>query len=152
MQLRLFRPTEPPIGRAATDRRPPLLLLHGIGTTHDDFDTLTRALAAEFLVLAPDLPGHGRSPMLPVKFTVAAGTADESGPTRRGHGQVIIESNRATPPHPRARHTVRRRTRWPACLVAVRAQRTRVVVIAQCDLASAPTRTSAEHPGSDRAP
>src|ERR1700712_4655452 len=70
--LRLFWRTAPVVGLAVADGRPPLLLLHGIGTTHDDFDTLTRVLAAEFLVLAPDLPGHGRSPALPVAPTVAA--------------------------------------------------------------------------------
>ena len=39
----------------------PLLLLHGIGSTHDDFAALRPRLDAEYRVLAPDLPGHGRS-------------------------------------------------------------------------------------------
>jgi pimeloyl-ACP methyl ester carboxylesterase len=36
-----------------------LLLLHGIGTTRDDFSALRPALEAEYDVLAVDLPGHG---------------------------------------------------------------------------------------------
>src|SRR5919197_6357259 len=40
----------------------PLLLLHGIGSTHDDFAQVLPRLAAEYDVLAVDLPGHGRSP------------------------------------------------------------------------------------------
>lgn len=40
----------------------PLLLLHGIGTTRDDFSALMPRLAAEFDVLAVDLPAHGDSP------------------------------------------------------------------------------------------
>jgi pimeloyl-ACP methyl ester carboxylesterase len=39
----------------------PLLLLHGIGSTHDDFSALRPRLDAEYRVLAPDLPGHGHS-------------------------------------------------------------------------------------------
>jgi pimeloyl-ACP methyl ester carboxylesterase len=70
--LRLFWGTAPVMGTAGSDGRPPLLLLHGIGTTHDDFATLARKLSREFLVLAPDLPGHGRSPALPVPPTVPA--------------------------------------------------------------------------------
>jgi pimeloyl-ACP methyl ester carboxylesterase len=50
----------------------PLLLLHGIGSTHDDFAALRPQLDARYRVLAPDLPGHGRSPMLPRHPTVAA--------------------------------------------------------------------------------
>jgi pimeloyl-ACP methyl ester carboxylesterase len=50
----------------------PLLLLHGIGSTHDDFAALRPRLNAEYRVLAPDLPGHGRSAALPHRPTVAA--------------------------------------------------------------------------------
>jgi pimeloyl-ACP methyl ester carboxylesterase len=68
----------------------PLLLLHGIGTTHDDFAALRPQLDAEYRVLAPDLPGHGDSPPLTTRPTVAAITdavqadLDELG-TRRVH-------------------------------------------------------------------
>lgn len=50
----------------------PLLLLHGIGSTSADFSALRPRLDAEYEVLAPDLPGHGRSAPLPVRPTVAA--------------------------------------------------------------------------------
>jgi pimeloyl-ACP methyl ester carboxylesterase len=50
----------------------PLLLLHGIGSTHDDFVALRPRLDAEYRVLAPDLPGHGHSPALPHRPTIAA--------------------------------------------------------------------------------
>jgi pimeloyl-ACP methyl ester carboxylesterase len=50
----------------------PLLLLHGIGSTHDDFTPLRPQLDAEYRVLAPDLPGHGRSAALPGRPTIAA--------------------------------------------------------------------------------
>ena len=45
----------------------PLLLLHGIGTTRDDFSALRPALEADYDVLAVDLPGHGESPALSVR-------------------------------------------------------------------------------------
>jgi pimeloyl-ACP methyl ester carboxylesterase len=50
----------------------PLLLLHGIGSTHDDFAALRPRLDAQYRVLAPDLPGHGRSGALPRRPTIAA--------------------------------------------------------------------------------
>ena len=50
----------------------PLLLLHGIGSTHDDFAALRPRLEAGYRVLAPDLPGHGRSPALAHRPTIAA--------------------------------------------------------------------------------
>ena len=50
----------------------PLLLLHGIGSTHDDFTPLRPQLESDYQVLAPDLPGHGRSPALPARPTIAA--------------------------------------------------------------------------------
>jgi pimeloyl-ACP methyl ester carboxylesterase len=68
----------------------PLLLLHGIGSTHDDFVALRPRLEAEYRVLAPDLPGHGRSAALPHRPTIAAiadaieADLDELG-TRRVH-------------------------------------------------------------------
>ena len=49
-----------------------LLLLHGIGTTHDDFAALRPQLDVDYRVLAADLPGHGRSPALPGRPTIPA--------------------------------------------------------------------------------
>ena len=50
----------------------PLLLLHGIGSTAEDFTAVRPQLEEQFLVLAPDLPGHGGSPALSVRPTIAA--------------------------------------------------------------------------------
>lgn len=41
---------------------PAVLLLHGIGGNHTVWNDVIPGLAKEFLVLAPDLRGHGRSP------------------------------------------------------------------------------------------
>src|SRR5690242_18289093 len=50
----------------------PLLLLHGIGTTHADFAALRDGLDAAYDVLAPDLPGHAESPPLTGRPTIGA--------------------------------------------------------------------------------
>jgi pimeloyl-ACP methyl ester carboxylesterase len=69
----------------------PLLLLHGIGTTHADFAALRPALDAEYDVLAPDLPGHGSSAPLSVRPTVAAfADAVEADLDTLGLGQVHV--------------------------------------------------------------
>lgn len=52
----------------------PLLLLHGIGTTRDDFASLRPALEAGYDVFAVDLPGHGDSPALSERPTIRAVT------------------------------------------------------------------------------
>jgi pimeloyl-ACP methyl ester carboxylesterase len=49
----------------------PLLLLHGIGSTKADFTTLLPLLEDDFDVLVVDLPGHGVSPRLTGRSTVA---------------------------------------------------------------------------------
>lgn len=41
--------------------RPPLILLHGLASTHHMFDLIAPALAAEFYVAAIDQRGHGQS-------------------------------------------------------------------------------------------
>ena len=50
----------------------PLLLLHGIGATMDDFSTLVPRLAEHFDVLNVDLPGHGSSPKQSGRPTIGA--------------------------------------------------------------------------------
>jgi pimeloyl-ACP methyl ester carboxylesterase len=50
----------------------PLLLLHGIGSTHEDFTALRPQLDTRFRILAPDLPGHGHSPALAQHPTITA--------------------------------------------------------------------------------
>jgi len=44
---------------------PPILLLHGLGADHTIWNAQIGPLAEEFRVLAPDLRGHGRSPLPP---------------------------------------------------------------------------------------
>jgi pimeloyl-ACP methyl ester carboxylesterase len=44
---------------------PPLLLLHGLGTSVREFRAVLPELARRYDVLALDLPGHGRSPAFP---------------------------------------------------------------------------------------
>lgn len=53
----------------------PLVLLHGFGSTRDDFAALLPALTTEFDVWSFDLPGHGASPMIDGVPSVAALTA-----------------------------------------------------------------------------
>ncbi len=42
---------------------PVLLLLHGVGGTHTIWNEVVPALSSRFRLLAPDLRGHGRSPL-----------------------------------------------------------------------------------------
>jgi pimeloyl-ACP methyl ester carboxylesterase len=72
----------------------PLLLLHGIGTTRDDFAALRPALDAGYRVLAPDLPGHGQSPPLDGRPTITAITdAVEADLDALGHDRVHVLGN-----------------------------------------------------------
>jgi pimeloyl-ACP methyl ester carboxylesterase len=72
----------------------PLLLLHGIGTTRDDFSALRAALEAEYDVLAVDLPGHGGSPALSERPTIDALTDTvEEDLDALGMGRVHVLGN-----------------------------------------------------------
>jgi len=69
----------------------PLVLLHGIGSTHADFASLTPTLRTRYDVLAADLPGHGRSPALGATPTVGALTdAVEADLDALGLGRVHL--------------------------------------------------------------
>ncbi|MFV9505906.1 MAG: alpha/beta fold hydrolase [Oscillochloridaceae bacterium umkhey_bin13] len=48
---------------AGSPRHPALLLVHGLGDEGDTWRQIIPALANDFYVLAPDLPGFGRSPL-----------------------------------------------------------------------------------------
>jgi pimeloyl-ACP methyl ester carboxylesterase len=86
MTLRLFW------DRAGTGE--PLLLLHGIGSTHDDFVALRPRLDARYRVLAPDLPGHGHSRALPGRPTITAITdAITADLDELGVGRVHVLGN-----------------------------------------------------------
>ena len=49
---------------------PPLLLLHGLGTSSETWGPTIRALKDRFTVFAPDLAGHGRSSGKPLRGSV----------------------------------------------------------------------------------
>jgi pimeloyl-ACP methyl ester carboxylesterase len=69
----------------------PLLLVHGIGTTHADFTALRPGLDVDFDVLAPDLPGHADSPPLSARPTIGAiADALEADLDTLGLGQVHV--------------------------------------------------------------
>jgi pimeloyl-ACP methyl ester carboxylesterase len=44
---------------------PPIVLVHGLGGTIENWRAVAPALAARHRVVVPDLPGHGRSALLP---------------------------------------------------------------------------------------
>jgi pimeloyl-ACP methyl ester carboxylesterase len=72
----------------------PLLLLHGIGSTRDDFSALLPRLAEHFDVLSVDLPGHGGSAAPPWPPTVAALTdVVEADLDARGLQRVHVLGN-----------------------------------------------------------
>ena len=50
----------------------PLVLLHGLGESHVGWRPVIDALAAEYDVIAIDLPGFGRSPALPAAVSPTA--------------------------------------------------------------------------------
>lgn len=54
----------------------PLLLVHGLGSSHRNWDPILARLAAQHEVIAVDLPGHGRTPPLATPTTIAS-LADE---------------------------------------------------------------------------
>jgi pimeloyl-ACP methyl ester carboxylesterase len=69
-------------------------LLHGIGTTREDFWALRPALEAAYDVLAVDLPGHGDSPALSERPTIGAVTdVIEADLDALGMGRVHVLGN-----------------------------------------------------------
>ena len=70
---------------ARTGSGEPLLLLHGMGTSRRDFAAMAPGLAEDFEVVAMDLPGHGQSPPLACRPTIAA-FADAVEATLDAHG------------------------------------------------------------------
>ena len=86
---------------------PAVLLLHGLGSTSDVWDGFAAALGQATWV-APDLPGHGRSPALPAYSFAAVAEAvaylvDPSGTIVVGHSfGGVIGLHLATRPGVRA--------------------------------------------------
>src|SRR4029077_11381419 len=52
------------VGGPEGDGAPPLVLVHGLGGTIENWRALAPPLAARHRVLVPDLPGHGSSGLL----------------------------------------------------------------------------------------
>jgi len=76
------------------DGSEPLVLLHGIGSTRDDFAAVRPELEQSFDVLSPDLPGHGQSPRLPGATTISAlADAVEADLDGLGVGSVHLLGN-----------------------------------------------------------
>ncbi len=89
--------------QAGPEDAPPLVLVHGLGMSADYWTEYTiPALAADYRIIAPDLPGYGRSAPLP-RHTVGAysavvrGLIDQVAPGRAVHllghsmgGQISI--------------------------------------------------------------
>ncbi len=48
----------------------PVVLLHGFCESHEIWGTLADELSNDFQLLIPDLPGFGKSPLLPAPFTI----------------------------------------------------------------------------------
>lgn len=70
---------------------PPLLLLHGIGSSRREWTTLQPRLARHFATVAVDLPGQGDADPLPVRPTVGALTdAVERDVDARGLARVHV--------------------------------------------------------------
>jgi pimeloyl-ACP methyl ester carboxylesterase len=71
---------------------PPLVLVHGLGGTIENWRALAPPLAASHRVLVPDLPGHGRSSPLPQARDVDALAAAVLGiaDAENMHGAVWI--------------------------------------------------------------
>jgi pimeloyl-ACP methyl ester carboxylesterase len=72
----------------------PLLLLHGLGTSRDDFDRVRPLLEQRFDVIAVDLPGQGQTPAVHARPTISAlADALEVDLDARGLRQVHMLGN-----------------------------------------------------------
>jgi 3-oxoadipate enol-lactonase len=58
------------------DKPETVVLLHGLGSSSDDWELQLPALTPRYRVLAPDLRGHGRSPKPRGRYDLAVMTAD----------------------------------------------------------------------------
>lgn len=70
---------------------PPLILIHGIGSARDGWNTLLSVLCRDFTVVTYDLRGHGTSPLPTEEFGLDALVADlERVRERSGFDRVHI--------------------------------------------------------------
>jgi pimeloyl-ACP methyl ester carboxylesterase len=51
-------------------RGTPIVLIHGLGGSAEDWASLLPPLSKEYLVYAPDLPGFGKTPLAPEGYTI----------------------------------------------------------------------------------
>ena len=73
---------------------PPMVLLHGLGGSHLNWMSVGPSLAREYHVLAPDLPGFGRTPSAGRQASIAANTRVlETIVTRVGEGRAFLMGN-----------------------------------------------------------
>jgi pimeloyl-ACP methyl ester carboxylesterase len=59
-----------PLHVAEAGTGPALLLVHGLGVSHETWEPTLRTFASRWRVIAPDLPGHGRSGKPDAPYTV----------------------------------------------------------------------------------
>jgi pimeloyl-ACP methyl ester carboxylesterase len=73
-------------------RGPALLMLHGLSATHANWEHTVAAFSSRFRVIAPDLPGHGRSakPDAPYTIDFFAGVMRSLGRELGLDGAVVI--------------------------------------------------------------
>jgi 4,5:9,10-diseco-3-hydroxy-5,9,17-trioxoandrosta-1(10),2-diene-4-oate hydrolase len=73
---------------------PVLLLLHGLSATHANWERTLPAFADRWRVIAPDLPGHGRSekPNAPYTIDFHAGVLRSLG-RELGIGEAVVVGN-----------------------------------------------------------
>jgi len=79
---------------AEAGRGPALVLLHGLGATHVNWVHTIPAFADRWRVIAPDLPGHGRSakPDAPYTIDFYAGVIRSLG-RELGLGEAVVAGN-----------------------------------------------------------
>lgn len=70
--------TAPDIALTRTGSGEPVVLLHGIGHRRQAWDPVIEQIAAEYQVIAVDLPGFGQSPDLPAGLTYDMPTTIEN--------------------------------------------------------------------------
>ena len=69
---------------------PPIVILHGLFGSGENWRTVARELANERRVLTPDLPGHGRSPRGSLQYKAMADTVAEFVEGQHGAEKAVV--------------------------------------------------------------